>query len=663
MARDIYLNEMQQRIYYSSARDQRVSAARRFGKTDGTIAPRVYNVSMSMPRATNGWLGISRRQLYSKTVPGTLAAISRMFKLVEGVHFGWGRIPADYPQPIVRPKEWDNIIWFCNGTIWPLISLAQTGSANSYTLNSLIGDEMKFASKAKIDGEVMPALSGQTHPDGDLRFSAVNPLYKSTLFCSDASLTAKGNWLEKEEEKLDIVIDEGEFKGKTYRQLQAELDHYAMDIIRYNDMVYRAKKEGRQINVVRPEKKQQILALAAAIERRDGQFKIIPKNYGVDTKGTCDMCVNYGIVTPDDAELLYSYRYLITPDEHFRMMQINNSKAYQRHIQHLRCNAFTFYRASSLDNLDILGSDYIARMKRDLPPMVFAISILNMKQKKSNDGFYSNLDLENVHGYIPDDCPAIESVFKKKTASGVLGKTQIDREVETPDFDDLQKIKDCTLDGDVVDSLPLYLGFDYNANINWVCTAQIYPRDGVESMNLLSSMYVKNERKLHALMEDWHHYYAPHKKHNRQVYVFYDTTAKFRDYATENAEDFKDAIIGDLINYGWDVIPVDMGAPMAHEMKYKIINEALAGTTYPAIRINRENNEALCVALDLAEVEIGYRGFRKSKRGEKLSEDADNAVRMEYRTDGTDAFDQLYLGIKFHRNRMGGMCLPTRRRH
>lgn len=661
MARAIYLNEMQQRIYYASARDQRVSAARRFGKTDGTIAPRVYNVSMSMPRSTNGWLGISRRQLYSKTVPGTLAAITRMFKLVEGVHFGWGRIPKDYPQPIVKPKEWDNIIWFCNGTIWPLISLAQTGSANSYTLNSLIGDEMKFASKSKIDGEVMPALSGQTHPDGDPRFSPINPLYKSTLFCSDASLTAKGNWLEKEEEKLDIVIDEGEFKGKTYGQLQAELDHYAMDIIRFSDMSYRAKKEGKQMQVVRPEKKDEILALAEAVASRSGAYKIIPRQYPVDSKGTCSALVSYNLIPAEDAELLFNYRYLITPEEHFRIMQINNSKAYQRHIQHLRCNAFTFYRASSLDNIDILGKDYIARMKRDLPPMVFAISILNMKQTKSNDGFYSNLDLENVHGYIPDDCPAIDSAFKKKTASGVLGKQQIDREYETPDFDDLQRIKDCTLDGDCLDAAPLYLGFDYNANINWVVTGQVYPRDGVESLNVLSSMFVKNERKLHALMEDWHHYYAPHKLKNRQVYVFYDSTSKFRGYAVENAEDFKDAIIGDLRRFGWDVVGVDMGQPMAHEMKYKIINEALAGTQFPAIRINRENNEALCVALDLAEVEIGYKGFRKCKRGEKLSEDADDALRMEYRTDGTDAFDQLYLGVKFHRHRMGGMCLPSRR--
>ena len=97
---------------------------------------------------------------------------------------------------------------------------------------------------------------------------------------------------------------------------------------------------------------------------------------------------------------------------------------------------------------------------------------------------------------------------------------------------------------------------------------------------------------------------------------------------------------------------------MEHEQKYKDINESLAGATYPAIRINRENNEALIVALETAEVSIGYKGFRKDKSGEKLSEEADDAVRLEYRTDGTDAFDSLFLGCKYFLYHMGGMCFP-----
>ena len=409
--RDVYLNHKQQQLYYTQAKDVRLLAARRFGKTDGSIAPRIYAVTQSMPRATNLWLGNSRKQLYTRTVPGTIAALERVFRIKEGTHFGWGKPPRWVSAPIIKPKSWDNVIWFANGTIWQLISLAVSGSANSITANSIIADECKFMSKAKIDGEVMPALSGITHPFGDLAFSDANPLYKSTFFASDASLTAKGNWLEKEEEKLDLKIEYGPFSGKTYRDIQDELFAYADRCIYFNELLRNAKLTKHQIQVVRPEQRDAIRIKAEAIMNHDGPFKVLP-NYGRRiNKAYLDQCINYKLITSDEAELLFNYEYLITPEEHFELAKLRNSKKYKEHILELRRNSFIFMRASTLDNVDIVGENYIARMKRDLPPIVFAISILNMKQAKSNDGFYSNLDIENVHGYFPDDCPAIESAL------------------------------------------------------------------------------------------------------------------------------------------------------------------------------------------------------------------------------------------------------------
>lgn len=656
--RDVYMNYKQYIIYLMNVRDGRLLGSRRFGKTDGTIGPRIYRVSMSMARATNIWLGNSRKQLYTRTVPGTIAAIERFFHLREGVHFGWGKPPRWVPAPIIKPKTWENVVWFANGTIWQLISLAVTGSANSITANSIVADECKFMPKSKIDGEVMPALSGIVHPFGDPAFTEANPLFKSTFFASDASLTTKGNWLEKEEDKLEMHPDTGPIINKTYREIQEELTQYAERVIYYNELMRNAKRDGCVPIVQRKENIAAIQAKAQAMMNHEGPFKCLP-NYGKRiNKAMLTQCVNMKLITPEEAELLYCHKYLITPEQDFDMQMIANSKPYQRKIQQLQCNAFAFWRVSTLDNVDIVGEDYIARMARDLPPIVFAISILNKKVAKSNDGFYSNLDIENIHGYIPDDCPAIDSSFTRKTATTVLGGSATEEEYETPDFNGLGKLKDCTLDGDVVDSLPLYISMDYNANINWVVTGQLYRRDNQECLNVLSSFYVKNERKLRELMADWNHYYKPKQGKCREVVYFYDSTAKFRGYAIEGMEDFKDVVINELTRYGWAVRPIDMGAPMAHEMKYKDINESLAGVAYPAIRINRENNEALIVALQSAEVSIGYKGFRKNKAGEKLSEDSDDAVRLEYRTDGTDAFDSLFIGCKYHLSNLSGMCLP-----
>lgn len=656
--RDVYMNKMQQRIYYSKPRDVRLIGSRRFGKTDGCIGPRIYTVSHALPQSTNIWLGNSRKQLYSRTVPGTIAAIERFYGLREGVHFGWGRPPSWVRQPIIKPKSWDNVVWFANGAIWQLVSLAVTGSANSLSVTSIVADECKFLPKSKLDGEVMPALSGITHPMGDARFTEANPLYKSTFFASDASLTARGNWLEKEEEKMDVIIEKGEFAGKSYRMLQEELMDYADRVMFYNELLRSAENDHCAPIVLPPERIVEIKAKAQAIIRHEGPFKILPKHGNVITKNMLDMCVNYHLISPDEAELLFCHKYLISPDQDFDLSMIQRSKKYQKHIAALQGNAFCFFRANTLDNIDILGEDYIAKMKRDLPPVVFAISILNMKNKKSNDGFYSNLDIENVHGYIPDDCPAIDGAMTIKMATRQENGAEYRSEFETPDFNALYKTKDCSLDGDVVDSLPLLIAGDWNANINWLVTGQEYKRDGVDALNILSSLFTKNERKLRELCADWHHYYKPHQKHNRKVKFFFTSNAKYPIYQISGMYDIKDVVISELTKFGWEVEQIDMGNPMLHRVKFNDINSALAGYISPAIRINRDNNEALIVALENAEVKIGRNGFEKDKSGEKLSEDSDEAVRREYRTDATDAFDDLWIGVKYHQQSFGGFCMP-----
>ena len=236
-AHQIYLTRFQQRMLHIGAKDEIVIAGRRTGKTDGLVAPRVWAVSNSMPGMLGAWLAISRQQAFSKTIPGTMAAMERMFGFVLGIHMGWGRPPRHASPSIFKPKSYDHIIWLANGAQWAAISLAQVASANSYTFSHAILDEGRFASKKKIDEEFMPSLSGQTHPFGEINFSEYNPFYRGRLFASDASLTVKGSWLEQEDEKLELTIEAGPFKGKTYRWVQEQLEEYADKVIRYNDLL------------------------------------------------------------------------------------------------------------------------------------------------------------------------------------------------------------------------------------------------------------------------------------------------------------------------------------------------------------------------------------------------------------------------------------------
>lgn len=658
----IYLTRFQQQSLYMGARDERDIAARRTGKTDGLVAPYVWMTSNSMPGMLGAWVAVSRQQGFSKTIPGTMAAMERMFGFQIGIHMGWGRPPKHVRPSIFKPKSYENIIWFANGAQWALISLSQTASANSYTFSACVGDECRFFPKKKVDEELMPALSGQTHPLGDINFSDYNPLYRSTRFVSDASLTAKGSWLEREDEKLDLEIETGRFKGKTYRWVQNELEEYADKVIRYNDLLYNAKKTGHSLRVVSVEEKTIIRAVALKMLKHEGMFRILPNHGNRITKNMVDMAVNYKLVTAEDAELIYDYEYLITPDEDFEMQMFLRSKKFQDdYLRELRRSAFVVRRASTLENVDVLGEEYIRQMKRDLPPYTFMVSILNVKIKKSNDGFYSNLDIDHVHGYIPDEIdPLSQANFRTEKATGIIGGKKITAESYQPDLKELSERNDCRMDSDCVNDLPLYLAFDYNANINTLVVGQVYQRDGVETVNVIKSFYVKNERKLRELIDDFSHYYAPKRAVNRDVVYYYDATAKQGASYALTDERFYQAVIKELERNGWNVTAIDMGVPEKHEVKHRIINNGLAGIEYPAIRINQPNNPDLIIALQLCEVSIGYQGFRKDKSQEKKPETEDN-LPLQQRTDFTDAFDSLYLGCKFWRGNIGWFVLPDGR--
>lgn len=658
----IYLTRFQQQSLYMGARDERDIAARRTGKTDGLVAPYVWMTSNSMPGMLGAWVAVSRQQGFSKTIPGTMAAMERMFGFQIGIHMGWGRPPKHVRPSIFKPKSYENIIWFANGAQWALISLSQTASANSYTFSACVGDECRFFPKKKVDEELMPALSGQTHPLGDINFSDYNPLYRSTRFVSDASLTAKGSWLEREDEKLDLEIETGRFKGKTYRWVQNELEEYADKVIRYNDLLYNAKKTGHSLRVVSVEEKTIIRAVALKMLKHEGMFRILPNHGKKITKNMVDMAVNYKLVTAEDAELIYDYEYLITPDEDFEMQMFLRSKKFQDdYLRELRRSAFVVRRASTLENVDVLGEEYIRQMKRDLPPYTFMVSILNVKIKKSNDGFYSNLDIDHVHGYIPDEIdPLSQANFRTEKATGIIGGKKITSESYQPDLKELSERNDCRMDSDCINDLPLYLAFDYNANINTLVVGQVYQRDGLEAVNVIKSFYVKNERKLRELVDDFSHYYAPKRAVNRDVVYFYDATAKQGASYALTDERFYQAVIKELERNGWNVTAIDMGVPEKHEVKHRIINNGLAGIEYPAIRINQPNNPDLIIALQLCEVSIGYQGFRKDKSQEKKPETEDN-LPLQQRTDFTDAFDSLYLGCKFWRGNIGWFVLPDGR--
>ena len=142
-------------------------------------------------------------------------------------------------------------------------------------------------------------------------------------------------------------------------------------------------------------------------------------------------------------------------------------------------------------------------------------------------------------------------------------------------------------------------------------------------------------------MSDFCSYYRFHRC--KRVVFYYDATALGGNYAV-NDQDFHWVIVHEFERHGWEVQDVYLGNPMRHDEKYLLINQAFAGKQRLMPFFNRQNNDDLLLAIQGAGVSRGRNGFHKDKSGEKLAETEEDL--LEHRTDGSDAFDTLYIGCE-----------------
>ena len=304
-------------------------------------------------------------------------------------------------------------------------------------------------------------------------------------------------------------------------------------------------------------------------------------------------------------------------------------RSLDRQLNQLRSVAVYYKEYSSIENLQLLGENYIKQMKRDLTPLTFQTSILCKAIGIAKDGFYSSM--RESHKYDASNQQYLDTVFHDSLGMGGGAIEGLDSRA----------------DADVNADAPLCIGMDYGANINWIVAGQ----QSGHRLNVIKSFYVKFERKLPALVDDFCRYYMFHR--NKRVIFYYDATALGSNYAV-NEQDFRWVVEHEFENHGWEVTQVYLGNPMRHEEKYLLINQGFAGKQRLMPFFNRQNNDDLLLAIQSAGVTRGRNGFHKDKSGEKLAETEEDL--LEHRTDGTDAFDTLYIGCeKFPQHEMFSM--------
>lgn len=280
-------------------------------------------------------------------------------------------------------------------------------------------------------------------------------------------------------------------------------------------------------------------------------------------------------------------------------------------LSFLRSKCLLYKEYTSIQNLALLGEEFIRRAKRDLPPLTFATSIMCKRIEISTDGFYGGMR-EDVNLYTAPN----ENVLNLEA------------------LNDGAIPNDCRQDSDLDAQLPLIIAFDANANINWLVCGQV-GKDG--KLRVLKSFFVKYERKIPELLDDFNDYYRYHRR--RQVVFYYDATFVSNSYGT-HSEAFYRMIITGLRRKGWNVKSKYIGKPMNHILKNDLINRMFRGRAHHLVLINRDNNPDLLISITSAGVKNG----QKDKSGEKLAETEED--KLESRTDGSDAFDTLCIGVE-----------------
>lgn len=310
-------------------------------------------------------------------------------------------------------------------------------------------------------------------------------------------------------------------------------------------------------------------------------------------------------------------------DSFFYRKKIEDLK---KEIAFYQKEAVLFIVADILDNLEIVGESYVKDRYRDLPLNRFLTSIMSYKLKLTEGGFYAALS--EKHYYEAYDI-AYLSNFRKDDGS----------------LDYMRASKatfNCSQDTDIDKEQPLYIALDTNININWIVVGQ--PHYNKRTLKVIKSFYAKHPRMLQEVCEDFAEYYKdlPHKR-----VVFYFDHTFLQGRSATNRETFHETIVRVLRDNKFIVNDVYIGQAMKHSDKHKEIDSGLKAQRNLMPIFNKLNNEELITALERTTTTVSRDGWGKDKTGEKEPDNEFNLV--EHRTDGTDAFDTLYIGCNFFR--------------
>lgn len=516
-----FFNRAQLDAMAVNAKEEYIIASRGLGKSEGFDARFLLRNVTSMPRSSGAILSPTYSKLLKNTLPAIAHALERWgFK--RNLHYFLGRkapITSNFGKPYIEPFSWEHSIHWWNGSVTHLLSFDRAMSANSMSLDYLLGPEAKYLDYKKIKEEVNPANRGNRQYFGDC------PWHHSVMYTTDMPTSKGGMWIFEKEKQMDNEL----------------------------------------INTIR------------ALVRE---------------------------------KIAYTSRPITTAYVKRKIADI------QKDLDLFRKNAVFYKEYDIFENIEVVGEEFVAQMKRDLPRLIFLTAICNVRLLRKANGFYASLS---------------ESHFYTMNNNAFL---------EACDYD-FRKIAEgtCLADADCDLSQPLCIAMDYNSSINNLVVGQQFERE----MRTLSSFFVKTPEKVREVVTKFCNYYIHHK--TKEVVYYYDHTAVATSASSD--ESLCDIVSATLESHGWKVQPLYIGQAMSHNQKHMLIDLSLKGdTNYLFPTFNSDNNEYLKLAMEQAGIKVGRNGFEKDKGLEKEEDTPDNPD--ELKTHITDAWDTLWAGMNFH---------------
>lgn len=213
-----FFNKMQRQAMAIGAHDEYIIASRGTGKSEGIDARFILRNVWEMPGSLGGMISPSYAKAWGNTLPAICKALAE-WGYYQNIHYVVGHKASDrmnFADP-VRPvvgEGWSNAFHFWNGTVMVILSFNQAMSANSMSLDWVIGPEAKFLSYEKIKSEVDPANRGNRQYFGHC------PHHHSVCYSTDMPTASMGKWI------LDKVDEMSPAHINLIRNLYKELQTY-----------------------------------------------------------------------------------------------------------------------------------------------------------------------------------------------------------------------------------------------------------------------------------------------------------------------------------------------------------------------------------------------------------------------------------------------------